>query len=94
MFVLHSVYFFKALFPGSYKGLQITQNVKKRKKNNLSRGKIPAPPPGHQMIRPLFLWNFCGEHFMTFHASYLNTDKTLRFPEYNIWSNILLQKMT
>ena len=26
-FVLHSVYFFKALFPGSYKGLQITQNL-------------------------------------------------------------------
>ena len=27
-FVLHSVNFFKALFPQSYKGLQITQNLK------------------------------------------------------------------
>ena len=26
-FVLHSVYFFEALFPGSYKVLQITQNL-------------------------------------------------------------------
>ena len=26
-FVLHSVNFFKALFPGSYKGLQITHNL-------------------------------------------------------------------
>ena len=26
-FVLHSVNFFKALFPGSYKGLQITQSL-------------------------------------------------------------------
>ena len=26
-FVLHSVIFFKALFPGSYKGLQIKQNL-------------------------------------------------------------------
>ena len=26
-YVLHSVNFFKALFPGSYKGLQITQNL-------------------------------------------------------------------
>ena len=26
---------------------------KKREKNNLSRGKIPAPPPGYQMVRPL-----------------------------------------
>ena len=26
-----------------------------REKNNLSRGKIPAPPPtGYQMVRPLF----------------------------------------
>ena len=25
----------------------------KREKNNLSRGKIPAPPPGYQMVRPL-----------------------------------------
>ena len=25
--VLHSVYFIKAFFPGSYKGLQITQNL-------------------------------------------------------------------
>ena len=26
-FVLHSVFFFEALFPGSYKDLQITQNL-------------------------------------------------------------------
>ena len=26
---------------------------KKTEKNNLSRGKIPAPPPGYQMVRPL-----------------------------------------
>ena len=26
---------------------------KKREKNNLSGGKIPAPPPGYQMVCPL-----------------------------------------
>ena len=63
--------FFEALFPGSYKGLQITLNLtcismlknsllcKERQKNKLSRGKIPATLPGYQMVRSLRLNGTC-----------------------------------